>query len=119
TKSASRTSGLTSHENNEARREEIAMKITEEQAALVASVRAYCETNTATVAQRDALTENGTESTSTITVRDMAERGWLGISLPEEYGGLGGTFFDETLFLEESSRGLAPINAYSTGLTAA
>lgn len=95
------------------------MTITEEQSALIESVRTYCDANTATVAQRDALTEGGTESTSTKTVRDMGERGWLGISLPEEHGGLGGTFFDETLFLEESSRGLAPINAYSTGLTAA
>lgn len=71
------------------------------------------------MAQRDALTEGGTESTSTKTVQDMGERGWLGISLPEEYGGLGGSFFDEVLFLEASSRGLAPINAYGTGLTAA
>src|SRR5699024_3150303 len=119
TRSASRISGPTSRENAETRREEIVVDITEEQSALVASVRAYCEANTATVAQRDALTDDGAESTSTATIRDMAERGWLGISLPEEYGGLGGTFFDETLFLEESSRGLAPINAYSTGLTAA
>ncbi|SDS48801.1 Acyl-CoA dehydrogenase [Brevibacterium sandarakinum] len=95
------------------------MTITEEQSALIESVRTYCDANTATVTQRDALTEGGTESTSTKTTHDMGERGWLGISLPEEYGGLGGTFFDETLFLEESSRGLAPINAYSTGLTAA
>lgn len=95
------------------------MTITEEQSTLIESVRTYCDANTATVAQRDALTDGGAESTSTKTVRDMGERGWLGISLPEEYGGLGGTFFDETLFLEESSRGLAPINAYSTGLTAA
>lgn len=95
------------------------MTITEEQSALIESVRTYCDGNTATVAQRDALTEGGTESTSTKTVQDMGERGWLGISLPEEYGGLGGSFFDEVLFLEASSRGLAPINAYSTGLTAA
>ena len=126
TRSANRTSEPTSRESTgagrekaESGREENAVIITEEQAALVASVRAYCDATTATVAQRDDLTDGGTESTSTATIRDMAERGWLGISLPEEYGGLGGTFFDETLFLEESSRGLAPINAYSTGLTAA
>lgn len=118
TRSGSRTSGHIRHrEQNE--QEKTVVTITEEQSALVESVRTYCEANTATVAQRDALTEGGTESTSTKTVQDMGERGWLGISLPEEYGGLGGSFFDEVLFLEASSRGLAPINAYGTGLTAA
>lgn len=118
TRSGSRTSGHIRHrEQNE--QEKTVVTITEEQSALVESVRTYCEANTATVAQRDALTEGGTESTSTKTVQDMGERGWLGISLPEEYGGLGGSFFDEVLFLEASSKGLAPINAYGTGLTAA
>ena len=41
------------------------------------------------------------------------------MSLPEEYGGGGAGFVDECIFLEESSRGLAPITGYSTGLTAA
>ena len=118
TRSGNRTFGHIRHsEQNE--QEKTVVTITEEQSALVESVRTYCEANTATVAQRDALTEGGTESTSTKTVQDMGKRGWLGISLPEEYGGLGGSFFDEVLFLEASSRGLAAINAYGTGLTAA
>ena len=49
----------------------------------------------------------------------MADLGWLGVSLPEEYGGGGAGFVDECVFLEETSRGLAPITGYSTGLTAA
>ena len=117
-RSGNRTFGHIRH-SEQSEQENTVVTITEEQSALVESVRTYCEANTATVAQRDALTEGGTESTSTKTVQDMGERGWLGISLPEEYGGLGGSFFDEVLFLEASSRGLAPINAYGTGLTAA
>ncbi|GAB3710291.1 acyl-CoA dehydrogenase family protein [Nocardiopsis oceani] len=95
------------------------MQFTEEQLSLAEAIRGYCAQNTATVAQRDALTGNGTQTTSRQTLADMAELGWLGISLPEKYGGQGGTFVDEVVFLEESSRGLAPVHAYSTGLTAA
>lgn len=95
------------------------MLFSEEQRALAEAIRDYCKHNTATVAQRDALTEDGTQTTSRKTLADFAKFGWLGISLPEEHGGLGGTFVDEAVFLEETSRGLAPVHAYSTGLTAA
>lgn len=95
------------------------MKLSEEQETLAFAIRDYCATNTATLDQRDALTEGGTQTTSRQTLADMAELGWLGISLPEQYGGQGGTFLDEVVFLEETSRGRAPVHAYSTGLTAA
>jgi alkylation response protein AidB-like acyl-CoA dehydrogenase len=49
----------------------------------------------------------------------MSRLGWLGVSLPAEYGGGGAGFVDECVFLEETHRGLAPVLAYSTGLTAA
>jgi alkylation response protein AidB-like acyl-CoA dehydrogenase len=38
------------------------------------------------------------------------------LGIPEEYGGSGGSFLDMTLFLEEFSRGQAPVAAY--GVTA-
>src|SRR5918999_1474640 len=46
----------------------------------------------------------------------MAELGWYGLQIPEEYGGSGGSFFDATLFLEETARGRAPIGAYGVTL---
>jgi alkylation response protein AidB-like acyl-CoA dehydrogenase len=46
----------------------------------------------------------------------MAELGWYGLQIDEEYGGSGGTFFDATLFLEETARGQAPIGAYGVTL---
>jgi alkylation response protein AidB-like acyl-CoA dehydrogenase len=49
----------------------------------------------------------------------MAELGWLGITIPEEYGGSGGSMLDATLFMEETARGLAPIGGYSTTLIVA
>ena len=49
----------------------------------------------------------------------MADLGWLGVTIPEEYGGSGGSMLDATLFMEETSRGLAPIGGYSTTLIVA
>ncbi len=36
----------------------------------------------------------------------MAEMGWLGLPLPKEYGGTGGTEMDMTILIEELARGL-------------
>ena len=49
----------------------------------------------------------------------MAELGWLGVTIPEEYGGSGGTMLDACIFMEETSRGLAPIGGYATTLIVA
>ena len=38
--------------------------------------------------------------------RDMAEQGWLGITIPEEYGGLGMSWMDLVILLEEMGEGL-------------
>lgn len=40
--------------------------------------------------------------------KQMGEYGWLGIALPEEYGGIGGSFVDMAIILEQLGRGLAP-----------
>ncbi|GAB89809.1 acyl-CoA dehydrogenase family protein [Gordonia rhizosphera] len=95
------------------------MQFSTEQREFAAAVEAYCRRELATVAQRDAVTEGGTLANSPTVLADMARHGWLGVSLPEEFGGGGAGFVDECIFLEESARGLAPITAYSTGLTAA
>ncbi|GGL16980.1 acyl-CoA dehydrogenase family protein [Nocardia jinanensis] len=95
------------------------MQFSAEQREFAAAVADYCRRDLATVAQRDTRTEGGTLANSPQVLADMARSGWLGVSLPEKYGGGGAGFVDECLFLEESARGLAPITAYSTGLTAA
>ncbi|RRQ25672.1 acyl-CoA dehydrogenase family protein [Rhodococcus sp. Eu-32] len=95
------------------------MRFTAEQREFATAVRTYCRRDLATVAQRDAVTDGGTLSNSPKVLSDMAAHGWLGVSLPEEFGGGGAGFVDECIFLEESARGLAPTTGYSTGLTAA
>ena len=49
----------------------------------------------------------------------MAELGWLGVTIDEDHGGSGGGMLDACLFMEETSRGLAPINDYATTLIVA
>lgn len=95
------------------------MRFSDEQLRFAEAVREFCARECGSQAQRDALTEGGAETNSPALLRRIAELGWLGISLPEADGGIGGSFVDECLFLEESTRGLAPISGYSTGLTAA
>jgi len=45
---------------------------------------------------------------------EMAELGWLGLQIPEQYGGLGLGFFDLCVVLEESGRELMPEPFVST-----
>ena len=44
----------------------------------------------------------------------MAELGWLGLSIPEQYGGQGMSFFDLAILLEEMGRFLVPGPFFST-----
>ncbi|GLZ48141.1 acyl-CoA dehydrogenase [Actinomycetospora sp. NBRC 106375] len=95
------------------------MRFSAEQQGFAREIRAFCARECGTAAQRDALTAGGTDHNSPDLLRRFGELGWLGISLPAEDGGVGGSFVDETLFIEEASRGQAMIDAYCTGLTAA
>lgn len=40
--------------------------------------------------------------------KKMAEMGWMGLALPEEYGGTGGSFLDLCVLVEEMGRALVP-----------
>lgn len=95
------------------------MRFTEEQRRFAAAVRDLCDSECKTIQQRDALTDGGELANSPELLAKLAELGWLGVSIPEAYGGAGAGMVEECLFLEQASRGLAPITAYSTGLTAA
>ncbi len=46
--------------------------------------------------------------------RKMGELGWMGLLLPEEYGGTGGSFLDLAVLLEEMGRALLPGPFFST-----
>ena len=89
--------------------------LTDEQQDFVRSVRDFC----AKEFPNDRLAEvtNGYEDMhSDAVARQMAELGWYGLTIDEEYGGSGGTFFDAALFLEEVAHGRAPIGGYPVTL---
>lgn len=95
------------------------MRLGKDRLELAAAIRDFSQRECGTLAQRDALTEGGTQANSPLILAKLAALGWLGVSLPAEYGGGGAGFVDECVFLEESSRGLLPIYGYGSGLTAA
>ena len=46
--------------------------------------------------------------------KKMADLGWLGLMLPEAYGGVGGSLLDLAVLLEEVGRATAPSPIFST-----
>jgi isovaleryl-CoA dehydrogenase len=95
------------------------LKLTDEQRDFVAAIRDFCRRECGTPEQREKLTDHYSELHNAGIYKQMAELGWLGLTIPEEYGGAGGTMLDACLFMEETSRGLAPIGGYSTTLIVA
>jgi isovaleryl-CoA dehydrogenase len=94
-------------------------KLSDEQQHFVESIRDFCEREVGTAEKREELTENHTLHHVQPLYEKMAELGWLGITIPEEHGGSGGTMLDACLFMEETSRGMAPIGGYATTLIVA
>jgi alkylation response protein AidB-like acyl-CoA dehydrogenase len=93
--------------------------LTDEQRDFVDAIRSFCERECGTREKREALTDGYRIHHNEALYRQMAELGWLGITIPEDYGGSGGTMLDACLFMEETSRGLAPIGGYATTLIVA
>jgi isovaleryl-CoA dehydrogenase len=91
----------------------------DEQQDFVAAIRDFCQRECGTSEQREKLTAGYTEAHNSGLYKRMAELGWLGVTIPEQYGGSGGTMLDACLFMEETSHGLAPIGGYATTLIVA
>ena len=87
--------------------------LSHEQEDFVASIRDFCRRECGTAEQREELTEGYTELHNQEIYKQMAELGWLGLTIPEEHGGSGGSMVDACLFMEETSRGMAPIGGYA------
>ena len=94
------------------------MRFSDEQKQFAEAIASFCARECGTREQRLALTEGGAIANSRELLEKLAELGWLGVSVSEEYGGAGAGMVEECIFLEETSRGLAPIRGYSTAMTA-
>ena len=93
--------------------------LTDEQEDFVDAIRRFCDHECGTRDQRERLTDGYREHHNATIYGQMAELGWLGITIPEEYGGSDGTMLDACIFMEETSRALAPIGGYATTLIVA
>jgi isovaleryl-CoA dehydrogenase len=94
-------------------------KLTDEQRDFVSAIRDFCQRECGSQEQREQLTNNHTELHNKELYEKMAGLGWLGLTIPEEYGGSAGTMLDACLFMEETARGMAPIGGYATTLIVA
>ena len=88
------------------------LTLTPEQTDFVAAVRDFCRRECGTREQRDALTGRGRHPHNPELYAKMAELGWLGVAIPEEYGGAGGGMVDLCLFLEATTYGMAPVGGF-------
>ena len=93
--------------------------LSDEQKDFVDAIRDFCDRECGTQDQRERLTDGYRDHHNFDVYKQMAELGWLGVTIPEEYGGSGGSMLDACLFMEETSRGLAPIGGYATTLIVA
>ena len=84
------------------------LTLTDEQKSFVDSIRDFCARETATREQR------GDDPHNDSIYKKMAELGWLGVSIDEEYGGTGGGLTDMCLLLDETAYGMAPVAGIGT-----
>ncbi len=92
--------------------------LTEEQQDFARAVRDFCERECGPERLKE-LTRGFDDLHNDEVARQMAELGWYGVAIDEEYGGSGGGLLEACLFLEETAHGEAPIGAYPVTLIVA
>ena len=80
--------------------------LTQEHQILRGSAREFLEAECPTSLVREA--EESGEGHAPVLWRKMAGLGWLGIGLPEQYGGAGGSLTGQSVLYEEIGRALTP-----------
>jgi butyryl-CoA dehydrogenase len=93
--------------------------LTDEQRDFALAVREFCSKECGTREQRDELTDHGAEQHHQGLFKKLADLGYLGVSIPEEYGGSGGGLTEQVILFEELWRGLAPVHGAGTSHTVA
>ncbi len=93
--------------------------LTDEQRAFVESIRDFAQRECGTREERDALTRHGEEPHNPELYAKVADLGWFGAAIPEQYGGSGGGAVDMCLLFEESTRGLIPIGFFGVSMITA
>ena len=92
---------------------------TDEQVEFAKALRQFAARECGTREQRDKLTDGGREQHDADTYRKIAEAGYLGVAIPEEYGGSGGGIIEQVILFEELWRGMVPVHGAGTSHTVA
>jgi len=87
---------------------------TEEQEALRDATRKFLDNECPTTFVRKMMADDTAHATE--LWKKIAELGWLGIIVPEEFGGSGGSFLDLVVILEEVGKSLLPGPFFATAL---
>lgn len=90
-----------------------------EQRDFAMAVREFCRRECGSREQRQALTAGGREHHNQAFYEKLAAIGYLGVSIPEEFGGSGGGLTEQVLLFEELWRGLAPVHGSGSSHTVA
>jgi alkylation response protein AidB-like acyl-CoA dehydrogenase len=93
--------------------------LTDEQRAFVEAIRDFARRECGTREQRDALTDHGREPHNSEIYQRIADLGWLGVAIPEQYGGSGGGAVDMCLLCEEFALGQIPMGFFSVSMITA
>lgn len=87
--------------------------LTPEQSAFVEAVDGFCERECPPHRLRE-LTKGGTVAHNNELYAKLADTGWLGLTIPEEYGGAGGTLSEVALLTERLAYHRVPVGGYLT-----
>jgi isovaleryl-CoA dehydrogenase len=93
--------------------------LTDEQRAFEEAIRDFANRECGTREQRDALTDHGSEPHNQEMYERIAALGWLGVAIPEEYGGSSGGAVDMCLLCEGFARGQIPMAFFSVSMITA
>jgi alkylation response protein AidB-like acyl-CoA dehydrogenase len=93
--------------------------LTAEQREFASAIREFGRRECGTRQQRDELTVRGAEQHHRGTYQKLADLGYLGVSIPEEYGGSGGNLTEQLILFEELWRALVPVHGAGTSHTVA
>ncbi len=95
------------------------LSLTDEQRAFVEAIRDFAERECGTREQLDALTDGGREPHNQELYERIADLGWLGVAIPERYGGSGGGAVEMCLLCEELTRGRIPMALFPISMMSA
>lgn len=94
-------------------------EFTDEQVAFAEAIRDFAARECGTPEQRQELTAHGEHQHNQALYERIAALGWVGVAMPEEYGGGGMGAVDQCIMLEESHCGDLPIGAIRSSLIVA